>query len=56
VRIDSLDLPIEVEVVELDCLMRQFSPVIKTESLNFDSVATVIGESIVRAFAPSGSY
>jgi hypothetical protein len=52
VRINSLDLPIEVEVVELDCLMRQFSPVIRTESLNFDSVATVIGESIVRAFAP----
>jgi hypothetical protein len=52
VRIDSLTQPIQVEVVELDCLMRQFSPIIKTQSLGFSSLPAVVGESIVKAFAP----
>ena len=52
VRIDTLSLPWKVEVVEIDCLMRHFSPVIRSEATSYSLLTNVVGESIISAFAP----
>lgn len=52
VSVDSSSIPMRVEVVELDCLMRHFSPVVSRQSLDFASLPAVVGQAIIEAFAP----
>ncbi|MGV3483477.1 MAG: hypothetical protein ACO1RT_03555 [Planctomycetaceae bacterium] len=52
VRVQCDTVPMQVEVVEIDCLMRHFSPVITSQALNFASLPAVIGQAIIDAFAP----
>ena len=52
VRVDALSLPLKVEVIEIDCLMRQFSPVVRSEAISLSSLVKVVGESVIHAFAP----
>jgi len=52
VSIDSNSTPLRVEVVELDCLMRHFSPVVSSQALDFTSLPAVVGQAVIEAFAP----
>jgi hypothetical protein len=52
VRIDGDSMPMKVEVAELDCLMRQFSPIVTREALNFATLSSVVGQAIIDAFGP----
>ncbi len=52
VHIDCRSMPLRVQVAELDCLMRHFSAVQRAEALNYPSLANVVGQAIVAAFAP----
>lgn len=52
VNIDCDSIPVRVEVAELDCLMRHFSPVLSRQSLDLASLPSVIGQAMIDAFAP----
>ena len=52
VRIDSEVVPMTVEVVELDCLMRVFSPIIRRSSIDHANLPAVVGQGIIDAFGP----
>lgn len=52
VKVDCNAIPLRIEVVELDCLMRFFSPVVTSQSLDFASLPSVIGQAVIDAFGP----
>jgi hypothetical protein len=52
VHVNCESMPLRVEVVELDCLMRHFSPVLSRQSLDFTSLPTVMGQAVIDSFAP----
>jgi len=52
VHIESQSLPYKIEVVELDCLMRYFSPVVTSTATSAETVPEAVGQAIIEAFAP----
>ena len=52
VRIRRDQIPTQIDVVELDTLMRHFGPVAHMQSENDGSLAITVGRAISRAFAP----
>ncbi len=52
VKVTSKSRPLKVEVVELDCLMQQFSSVLVVDATSVTSLPMVIGKAIIRSFAP----
>jgi hypothetical protein len=52
VHIESTRLPWTVSVVELDCLMRNFSTVHRKPVFAPEQLASVIGETVTEVFAP----
>ncbi len=52
VDVDAQSVPIQVKVLEIDCLMRHFSPVIRAEAADFQVLPEVIGQAVIQAFAP----
>lgn len=52
VRIDSHALPIEVETMEIDCLMRLPGPLVRRSVISEQRLVAGIGESITKAFGP----
>lgn len=53
VRTDRQRVPIEVDVVELDCLMRLAGPVVSQTVLSNVHLADQIGRAITRAYSPT---
>jgi len=53
VRIDSSAVPLEVSVMEIDCLMRLQGPIVTQSVLSQDRLVDSIGAGITRAFAPT---
>ena len=51
-RIQTDAVPFEVDVVELDTLMRHFGPVASAQASSFGSLHVAIGEGLTKAFAP----
>jgi len=52
VRIDTSTVPFRIEVAELDCLMRLFSPVLTRQASDFASLPSVVGQSLIDIFRP----
>ncbi len=52
VRIDSRALPIQVEAMEIDCLMRLPGPLVRRTVVSERRLVPAIGEAITEAFGP----
>ncbi len=52
IDIDALTVPMQIKVLEIDCLMRHFSPVVRAEAVDFHVLPEVVGQAVIKAFAP----
>ncbi|QEG43045.1 hypothetical protein [Roseimaritima ulvae] len=53
VRIDSHTLPIQIETMEIDCLMRMPGPLVRRTVISEQRLVAGIGEAITKAFGPT---
>ncbi len=52
IDIDAQVVPMQIKVLEIDCLMRHFSPVVHAEAVDFQVLPEVVGQAVMKAFAP----
>ena len=51
-RVTTQGIPIEVDVVEFDTLMRHFGPVANAQASTLQSLPAAVGQGLTKAFAP----
>ena len=52
IDIDAQTVPMQIKVLEIDCLMRNFSPVVHAQAVDFQVLPEVVGQAVIQAFAP----
>ncbi len=52
IDIDAQTVPMQIKVLEIDCLMRNFSPVVHAQAVDFHVLPEVVGQAVIQSFAP----